>query len=116
VNTPWSLRTQYPPTYYFDEDPAFRLVQRGRLESDRRRARVDFDWFVPSGRSGRAWRHARETLWHVCWTDREIRHALRVAGFDRVQCFDGIDVRPTLPYEKRGADAYYLARKRKALT
>ena len=114
VNTPLSLRTQYPPTYYFDEDTAFKLVQRGSLEADGRRARIDFDWFVPSGRSGRVWRHVRETLWHVCWTDREIRRALRVAGFDRVQWFDGIDVRPRLPYEKRGADAYYLARKRKA--
>jgi DNA-binding winged helix-turn-helix (wHTH) protein len=113
VNTPVALRTQYPPTYYFDEDTTFKLVQRGSLEADKRRARIDFDWFVPSGRSGRMWHHVRETLWHVCWTDREIRCALRVAGFDRVRSFDGIDVRPTQPVEKRGADAYYLARKRR---
>jgi DNA-binding winged helix-turn-helix (wHTH) protein len=112
VNTPRSLRMQYPPTCYIDGNPAFRLVQRGHLESDRRRARLDFDWFVPAGQSGRLWRHERETLWHVCWTDGEIRQALRRAGFDRVQHFDGVDVRPRQGSERRGTDAYYLARKR----
>jgi hypothetical protein len=67
---------------------------------------VDFDWFVPAGRSGRLWRHARETLWHVSWANREIRRALRLAGFDRVAYFDGVDVRPPLPYQRRGMDAY----------
>jgi SAM-dependent methyltransferase len=62
VNTPVALRTQYSPTYYFDEDTTFKLVQRGSLEGDKRRARIDFDWFVPSGRSGRIWRHVRETI------------------------------------------------------
>jgi DNA-binding winged helix-turn-helix (wHTH) protein/SAM-dependent methyltransferase len=114
VNTPQSFRIEYPPTYYFDEDPAFRLVQRGNLEKDGRRVRLDFDWFVPAGRSGRVWRHVRETLWHVSWTDREVRRALRLAGFDRVRCFDGIDVRPRQPYQRRGTDAYYLGRKRAA--
>jgi SAM-dependent methyltransferase len=111
VNTPRSLRMEYPPTYYFDEDPAFRLVQRGHIEKDGR-ARLNFDWFVPAGRSGRLWRHARETFWHVSWTNREIMRALRRAGFDRVRTFDGIDVRPRQPYQRRGTDAYYLGRKR----
>jgi DNA-binding winged helix-turn-helix (wHTH) protein/predicted RNA methylase len=113
VNTPLALRTQYPPTYYFDGAPAFRLVQRGSLEGDKRRARLDFDWFVPAGRSGRLCRHVHETVWHVSWTNAEIRRALRGAGFDRVQCFDGVDVRPREPFERRGTDAYYLARRRR---
>ena len=100
VNTPLSLRSQYAETIYMDEDATFKLVQRGSLETDGRRARLDFDWFVPSGRS--AWRHVRETLWHVCWTDREIRRALRVAGFDRVRTFDGVDVRPPLRARSAG--------------
>jgi DNA-binding winged helix-turn-helix (wHTH) protein len=110
VNTPLSLRTQYPQTFYCDGDAAFRLVQHGAVEADGRRARLDFDWYVPSGR---VWRHVRETVWHVGWTDAEIRRALRIAGFDRVRRFDGIDVRPRLAHEKRGTDAYYLARKRR---
>ena len=109
VNTPLSLRTRYSQTYYSDEDAAFKLVQRGSLEVDGRRARLDFDWFVPSGR---VWRHVRETLWHVCWTDAEIRRALRAAGFDCVRRFDGVEVRPRGAHQTRGADAYYLARKR----
>jgi DNA-binding winged helix-turn-helix (wHTH) protein/ubiquinone/menaquinone biosynthesis C-methylase UbiE len=109
VNTPLSLRRQYSQTYYCDEDTAFKLVQHGSLEVDGRRARLDFDWFVPSGR---VWRHVRETLWHVCWTDAEIRRALRGAGFDRVRRFDGVEVRPRGAHQTRGTDAYYLARKR----
>ena len=110
VNTPLSLRTQYPQTFWF-EDKRFKLVQHGSLEADQRRARLDFEWLVPSGR---LWRHVRETLWHVCWTDAEIRRALRVAGFDLVRRFDGLDVRPRTPGERRGADLYYLARKHRA--
>ena len=49
VNTPLSLRTQYPQTYWI-EDKRFKLVQHGSVEADGRRARLDFEWLVPSGR------------------------------------------------------------------
>ena len=108
VNTPLSLRTQYPQTFWL-EDKRFKLVQHGSLEADGQRARLDFEWLIPSGRM---WRHVKETLWHVCWTDAEIRRALRRAGFELLRRFDGQDVRPKMAGEKRGTDAYYLARKR----
>jgi DNA-binding winged helix-turn-helix (wHTH) protein len=108
VNTPLSLRTQYPHTFWI-EDNKFKLVQHGCLEADGQRARLDFEWLIPSGRM---WRHVRETLWHVCWTDAEIRRALRVAGFELLRSFDGQEVRPKMAGERRGTDAYYLARKR----
>jgi DNA-binding winged helix-turn-helix (wHTH) protein len=107
VNTPLSLRTEYPQTFWH-EDKRFKLVQHGSLEADGRRARLDFEWLLPSGRM---LRHVRETIWHVCWTDAEIRRGLHVAGFDLVRRFDGSDVRPRTPAGKRGTDAYYLARK-----
>ena len=107
VNTPLSLRTQYAATYFF-EDRSFKLVQRGTVEGDGRLARLDFEWFLPEG--GR-FRHVRETLWNVGWTDAEIGRALRGAGFTRVRWFDGVDVRPRLPGAVRGTDSYYLARK-----
>ena len=110
VNTARSLRVDYPQTFWV-EDSRFRLVQPGSLEADGRRARLDFEWLVPAGR---LWRHVRETLWHVCWTDAEIRQALRKAGFGFVRRFDGFDVRPKMPGVSRGTDAYYLARKTKA--
>ena len=109
VNTPRSLRVEYPQTFWID-DSRFKLVQHGSLEADGRRGRLDFEWLVPAGR---LWRHVRETVWHVCWTDAEIRQALRRAGFELVRHFDGLDVRPTMPGITRGTDAYYLARKRK---
>ena len=101
VNAPLSLRTEYPQTFWL-EDKRFRLVQHGSLEADGRRARLDFEWLL---RSGRLLRHVRETLWHVCWTDAEIRRALQVAGFDLVRSFDGLDVRPRTPGESEHADS-----------
>lgn len=98
VNTPLSLRTQYTVTQWV-QDRAFRLVQRGELEPGGKRVRLDFEWFVPEAR---LFRHLRETIWNVCWTDAEIRRALRAAGFDRVRWFDGTSVRPKLP--ARGAE------------
>ena len=102
VNTPLSLRTQYLQTFW-EEHETFKLVQHGSLEADGRRARLDFEWLIPSGR---LLRHVRETLWHVCWTDAEIRRALRLAGFELLRSFDGLDVSPKMAGEKRGTDAY----------
>jgi hypothetical protein len=81
VNTARSLRVEYPQTFWLD-DSRFKLVQHGSLEADGRRARLDFEWLVPAGR---LWRHVRETLWHGCWTDAEIRQGLRKAGFGFVR-------------------------------
>ena len=105
VNTPLSLRTQYPQTFWI-EDKRFKLVQHGSLEADGRRARLDFEWLIPSGRM---WRHVRETLWHVCWTDAEIRRALQLAGFDLVRSFDGLGRAPEDAWGEAW-DGYVLSR------
>lgn len=76
INTPLALRSRYVQTAWV-EHPAFTLVQRGSLDADESRARLDFEWFIPSGR---VWRHVRETFWHVSWSDAEIRQALRRQG------------------------------------
>lgn len=93
------------------EDSRLKLVQHGSLAADGQRARLDLEWLVPAGR---LWRHVRESFWHVCWTDAEIRQALRRAGLDLVSHFDGFEVRPKMPGVDRGTDAYYLARKARA--
>ena len=51
-------------------------------------------------------------VWHVCWTDAEIRCALHVARVDLCRRFDGLDVRPRAPGGKRGTDAQYFTKKR----
>ena len=68
-------------------------------------------WTIPPSSAGKLWRYQRETVYNVCWTDREIRQVLARAGFKRPQVRDGLDVRPSIPGAKRGCDAYYLARK-----
>lgn len=106
VNTPLSFATQCNVTYWYDTRD-FKLVLRGSLEDEKRRARLDLEWFLPRGRD---YHHVRETIYNVCWTDREIRAALRQAGFRVVKVRDGIDVRPPFPGAVRGTDMYYLAR------
>jgi SAM-dependent methyltransferase len=106
VNTPLAMTTQCRETHWYDT-PAFKLVLRPTLEDKDRRVRLDLEWFLPRGR---AFRHARETIYNVCWTEREIRAALRQAGLRVVKLADGVDVRPPFPGAVRGTDAYYLAR------
>lgn len=107
LNTPRSLREQ-SNVKEWTETPQFKLLMRGRYDHRRRVAPLTFDWFIPQGK---LWRHQRETVDHIAWSDTEIRHALRRAGFSRVRFFDGVDVRPPMPGAKRGYDSYYFARR-----
>lgn len=113
LNTPRSLKEQMQMTEWV-EKPEFKLLLRGRYNPRRRTATLTFDWFVPaSGKAARRlWRHQRETVDHIAWSDAEIRRALRGAGFRRLRFWDGLDVRPRMPGAKRGCDAYYLAERR----
>ncbi len=108
VNTLLSLDEQCRDTHWF-ESPRFKLVLRpAGLDLNGQRVRIDLEWFLPAGK---LWRHVRETIFNVGWSDREIRQVLRRAGFKRPQFRDGMDVRPPMPGAKRGYDAYYLTRK-----
>lgn len=108
VNTPLAFRTQCAPAMFVDR-PDFKLVLRCAFEDEGRRAVVTLEWFVPEGR---LFRHARETIVHVAWSEAEIRRALRTAGFEKVRVFDGVDVRPKAFCPNRGTDLYFLARRR----
>ncbi len=107
VNTLLSNKEQVPVAHWM-ESQRFFLVMRGSLDSTGRTVRLDLEWFVPEGN---LFRHVRETILNVVWTDREIRRALREAGFERPHWRDGMDVRPAIPGAKRGYDSYYLTRK-----
>src|SRR5437868_4406292 len=91
VNTPKSFATQYGQTSWF-ETREFKLVMHCvPLEDRGRRAHIEMEWFLPRGK---LFRHVHESIVNVCWTDAEIRAALRKAGLRHVRTFDGVDVRP----------------------
>ena len=117
VNTPLSFKEQYVPNFFMEfaasgrgaaRLPAFKWLQRGKLEDRGRRARLDYDWFVEERG---LWRHHREMLWNVCWTETELRRALAAAGFRVLGSWDGMDVRPKVEGAARGYDLYLLAQK-----
>jgi ubiquinone/menaquinone biosynthesis C-methylase UbiE len=107
VNTPLSFRTQVPAGHWM-ETPEFKLVMHGSCEDGGLRAPLHLEWFLPE--QGR-FRHVRETIVHVGWTDQEIRRELARAGFTRIRTFDGADVRPKAMKTQRGTDLYFRAEK-----
>jgi SAM-dependent methyltransferase len=109
VNTPLSFETQVPKGEWIDQ-PDFKLVMHGVVEDGGRRLPLHLEWFLPE--RGR-FRHVRETIVHVCWTEAEIRSALRAAGFGKIRTFDGADVRPRSMGTPRGTDLYFLAERTK---
>jgi SAM-dependent methyltransferase len=107
LNTCRSLREQYPQTHWIEHHD-FCVVLHGGFNGRRRKGWLDLDWFIPAGRG---WRRYRERVVDTCWSDAEIRGALRRAGFHRIRHVDGADVRPPSPQQKRGYDSYYRAQK-----
>lgn len=107
VNTCKGFAEQTPRGEWI-EMKDFKLVMRGQYDARRRKAVLWFEWFLPAGKR---WRHQREQVDHICWSDAEIRRALRRADFRRVRFWDGVEVRPRMPGAGRGYDAYYLAQK-----
>lgn len=108
VNTPHSFATQITGGYWF-ERAEFKVVMHGTPRKDHLGADIHLEWFLPAGG---AFRHVRETIRHVAWTEAEIRSALRAAGFGRIRTFEGADVRPKSMGTPRGTDLYFLAERR----
>jgi len=107
VNTPHAF-AQARGLIDWTETDDFALLLRGRYDARRRTTWLDFDWFLPAGKR---WLRQREHVPHVCWTDAEIRRALRAAGFRAIRSWDGTRVRPAWIKPHSGHDTYYLARK-----
>jgi SAM-dependent methyltransferase len=107
VNTMQSFATQVSGTHWF-ATRQFKLTLRGTLEDRGRRARLEFEWFVPKKK---LFEYAHEVVYNVGWTDAEIRRALKKAGLALVTTRDGMDVRPQVDGAERGMDQYYLATK-----
>jgi SAM-dependent methyltransferase len=107
VNTPRAF-AQAQGLIDWTEKDDFALLLRGRTDARRGITWLDFDWFLPAGKR---WLWQREHVPHVCWTDAEIRRALRAAGFKRIRSWDGIRVRPAWIKPRAEHDTYYLAQK-----
>ncbi len=93
---------------YCIEKPGLLLVMRNGNDAARDRAWSDCDWFI---REGSLWRRRRERVEEVCWTDAEIKRALRRAGFDRIRSWDSAQFIKGFPGMKPGCRTHYLARK-----
>lgn len=130
LNTPRSFETQVPAGHWV-ETREYKLVMHGSCEDGGLRAPLHLEWFLPEagGGNGRAdarrraergrrsgrrtFRHERETIVHIGWTEAEIRRELTRAGFTRIRTFDGADVRPKEMKTERGMDLYFRAEKGK---
>jgi SAM-dependent methyltransferase len=107
VNNRLAFETYWRSTVWI-EKPGVVMAMRNGSDPKRYRAWCDIEWFV---REGDGWKRHRERVEEVCWTSREIRSALREAGFDRVRAWDAapfFNDSITTP----GCRTFYLARKR----
>ena len=107
VNNRRHLEKNWPGTSWSEKSG---VVMNMRGSYDRRRAKgcVDFEWFI---RQERCWRRFRERVEEVWWTPAEIRHALRVAGFGRIQAWDASILSRGHPRLFAGCRTFYLAQK-----
>lgn len=90
------------------EAPGACMVMRNGHDAEAKKAWSDVEWFI---RDGRRWGRHSERVEEVCWTEAEIRAALRAAGFRRVRAWDGGAFFPDDPLIKPGCRTVYLATK-----
>ena len=95
------------------EKPGVLLVMRNGHSKDARHAWSDLEWFV---REGERWRRRHERVEEVCWTRREIEHAMRGAGFDWLHAWDAAPFFSGNEMVTRGCHTFYLARKKTRLS
>jgi SAM-dependent methyltransferase len=83
-------------------------VMRNGNDAKAGRAWSDIEWFL---REGRRWIRRRERVEEVCWTESQIRAALRAAGFKRARAWDGCMFFPHDSPITPGCRTVYLASK-----
>jgi SAM-dependent methyltransferase len=108
VNTSLAFRSLWPTTWWI-ERPGVAFVMHGGYDAKHDRAWSDVELFE---RWGRLWKRTTERVEEVCWTDAEIRAALRQAGFAVVRSWDGNSLLEPPATPPPGCRTYYLARKR----
>ncbi len=91
------------------EKPGVVLVLNNANDAVKDRAWVDCIWFI---QEGQLWRRHAERIQEVCWSEQEIRGALKSAGFNEIRGWDSTPVFKHNPVIKPGCRTHYLARKR----
>ncbi len=89
------------------ERPGIVLVMNNGNDPRRDRAWSDCIWFL---RKGRLWTRHTESVHEVCWSDKEMKGALRKAGFMAIRSWDSVRFLKG-PLSKPGCRTHYLARK-----
>jgi hypothetical protein len=90
------------------EKPGLVLVMRNGNDCLKDRAWSHLEGFM---RERKCWKRQRERVEEVCWSDAEIRTALRDAGFGRVQAWDAAPFFRNEGAVARGCRTIYLANK-----
>ena len=107
VNNSLGFKSYWCGTVWLDK-PGVAVLMRNGHNGEADRAWSDIDWFI---RDGKCWRRYTERLEEVCWTEKEIRRALRESGFDRVRSWDAAPFWKDNPMITPGCRSIYLARK-----
>jgi hypothetical protein len=84
------------------------LVMHAGYDRKSQKGWTNVEWFL---RDGKRWRRDRERIEQVAWTQAEIRHTLRDAGFDRIRAWDAAPFFKNYPKMSPGCCTFYLARK-----
>ncbi|MBL0160621.1 MAG: class I SAM-dependent methyltransferase [Bryobacterales bacterium] len=99
------------PLTWRHELPGVVIVSHGRYDAERERAYNLAEFFI---RHGKLWERHLERIEQVCWNQKEIRAALREAGFESVRAHDAARFFPPGSMIDRGHRTIYLARKNRA--
>ncbi len=108
VNNRSGFKSYWCTTLWIEKSGVVLVMKNGN-DHLRDRAWCDVEWFI---REGALWRRHRERVEEVCWSGKEIRSALREAGFDRIGAWDGAPYFKGNPLIQPGCRTIYLARKR----
>lgn len=91
------------------QKPGIVLVMNNGNDAAHDRAWSDCLWFI---RNGRGWSRHTERVREVCWSQQELRRALRWAGFGAIRTWDSTPFLKKNPVITPGCRTHYLARKR----
>jgi SAM-dependent methyltransferase len=107
VNNRLGFQSYWKGTWCVEKPGLFLAVNNGN-DAANDTAWINCEWFI---RQGHLWRRHHETVREVCWSLTEMRHTLKMAGFDRVRAWDSSPFFKDAPHITHGCRTHYLAKK-----